>query len=106
MRMLGKLPPKHNSRTLKLSKYLKSATILPAPHVKNFWEYKSIQANGWKMLANDIVGDCTCACFGHMLMMWLAHAGILVVPTDVEILAFYSAGTGYNPADQIGRAHA
>ena len=98
-RMFGKLAPKHNSRTLKLSKYLKSATLLPAPPAKNYWEYRSIPAKVWNMLANDSVGDCTAACVGHMIMMWLAHGGILITPTDAEILAFYSAVTGYNPAD-------
>ncbi len=100
MRMLGKLPPKHNSRTLKLAKYLgPGAATLPTPPAKNFWEYKSIPANGWGTMANDSVGDCTCACFGHMLMMWLAHAGIMVKPTDAEILSFYTAVTGYDPSD-------
>jgi hypothetical protein len=99
MRMFGKRPPKLNSRTLKLSKYLKSATPLPAPPAKNFWEYKSIAPNAWGMDANDTVGDCTCACIGHMVMMWTAHAGKLVIPTAEECLAVYSAVTGYNPND-------
>ena len=89
---LGRLPRKEHPRTLKLSKYTAS---LPEPS-KAYWEY--MVAN-WPMLANDTVGDCTCACAGHMEQNWTAHTFGLQTPTDEQILAAYSAITGYIPGD-------
>ena len=89
---LGRLPRKENPRTLKLSKYLK----LDAAPSKVYWEYKN---NDWPMMANDSIGDCTCACAGHMIQNWTAHTYGMATPSDQDIIAAYSAITGYNPND-------
>jgi len=93
---LGKHPPKHNAKTLMFSRYLK-ATAPPVPPTKAFWEYKIPEAT-WGMMANDTVVDCTCAAIAHMLMNWTAHTGKIVVPTVDQVLAAYSAITGYDPS--------
>lgn len=80
--------------TLKLSKYL--GAVPPAPS-KVYWEYK-VPLNLWGMFANDTVGDCTCACIAHMLMLFTAHTGTMVVPTVDQVLHVYSAISGYDPA--------
>jgi hypothetical protein len=50
------------------------------------------------MMDNDQIGDCTCAAAGHLIMEWTANAGKkMVTPTDKQIVAAYSAVTGYNP---------
>ena len=50
------------------------------------------------MMENDQIGDCTCAAAGHLIMEWTANAGKkMVMPTDKQIVAAYSAVTGYNP---------
>jgi hypothetical protein len=50
------------------------------------------------MMDNDQIGDCTCAAAGHLLMEWTANAGKkMFTPTDKQIVAAYSAITGYNP---------
>jgi hypothetical protein len=50
------------------------------------------------MMDNDQIGDCTCAAAGHLIMEWTANAGKkMVTPTDQQIVAAYSAITGYNP---------
>jgi hypothetical protein len=51
------------------------------------------------MMANDTVGDCTCAAVGHMLKLWASRNDIDFTPTDEEILAAYSSVSGYNPND-------
>lgn len=53
----------------------------------------------WDMLGNDAVGDCTCAEIGHQVnqLTWYG-SGTEVKPTTTQVLAFYSAVTGYNPA--------
>ncbi len=90
---LGRLPRKEHPGTLKLGKYL---TVGAAP-MKSYWEYK---VGDWPMMVNDSVGDCTCACAGHMIQNWTAHTYGMATPTDDEIIAAYSAITGYVPGDE------
>ena len=88
---LGKGPARHDPRTLKLSKYI---GVLPTPPHVCDWGAKVAT---WGMLANDTLGDCTCASAGHMLMSWTADDSVEFVPTDAQIIAAYSSITGYNP---------
>ena len=90
---LGKAPVKHDPRTLLLTKYVRA---LPAPPPSADWTAK---VAAWPMMANDSVGDCTCAAAGHLVELWTAYAGSPVILDDATVLAAYSAITGYNPAD-------
>lgn len=93
---LGRLPRKDNPRTLKLAKYLK--TSMPLVKVLPWaWEYN---ISDWTMMANDSVGDCTCACIGHMIMEWTSRTFGTVTPTTDQIIAAYSAITGYVPGNE------
>jgi hypothetical protein len=48
---------------------------------------------------NDVVGDCTCACAGHMIEQWTTYSkGVPFTPTDQQVIAAYSAITGYDPS--------
>ncbi len=89
---LGKLAPKHDERTLQFANYL-SYNLPPAPAYKDWSGY----INTWGMMKNDTVGDCTCAAAGHLIMEWTINTKHEVVPTDAQIIAAYSAITGYNP---------
>jgi hypothetical protein len=52
----------------------------------------------WAMMDNDQIGDCTCAAAGHLIMEWTAAAqSKMATPADKQIVAAYSAITGYNP---------
>jgi hypothetical protein len=84
---------KYSGRILKLSDYL---AAVPAPPEKVYYEYKI--KTPWGVDANDTVGDCTCACIAHMIMLATAHTNTLVVPTTDQVLAVYSAITGYDPS--------
>ena len=88
---LGKGPARHDDRTLKLAKYLPT---LPTPPPVCDWGSKVL---AWGMLANDTLGDCTCASAGHMLMAWTSEDSVEFIPTDAQTIAAYSAITGYNP---------
>ena len=90
---LGKQPVRHDPRTLLLASYLTPA--LPAPPATFDLTGK---VKTWGMMDNDQIGDCTCAAAGHLLMEWTANAGKMFTPTDKQIVAAYSAITGYNPA--------
>ena len=49
------------------------------------------------MMDNDTVGDCTCACAGHMVQAWTANCGNQVIIPDAAILSAYEAVSGYVP---------
>lgn len=87
---LGRLPRKEHPRTLKLSHYTAS---LPEPS-KSYWEY---MVSNWPMMGNDQIGDCTCACAGHMEQNWTAHTFGMQNPRDDQIISAYSAVSGYDP---------
>jgi hypothetical protein len=95
MKLMSALPkPKYTGPILKLSDY--TANLIQVPR-KVYWEYK-IPAGQWQMMGNDTVGDCELARIAHMLMLFTAHTGTMVVPTLQEVIAAYSAITGYDPA--------
>lgn len=93
---LGRLAPKVHAKTLKFSNYLRSDAPAPPP-AKAFYEYV-LPPNGWGMLGNDDIGDCTCADAGHRIMLWTKHQGELVTPNNQQVISAYSAITGYDPA--------
>ena len=97
--LLGKLPPKKDDRTLKLSNYLTPA--LPTiPDSFSWVDFDQIPQ--WGMLANDRYGDCVLAMMGHLIMGWTAAAGDLFIPSDDEILKAYSDITGFDPVTGSG----
>jgi hypothetical protein len=90
---LGKQVARYDPRTLMLASYLTKA--LPAPPAS--FDVSS-KVHAWGMMDNDQIGDCTCAAAGHLIMEWTANAkSKMVTPTDTQIVAAYSAITGYNP---------
>jgi len=90
---LGKQTARHDPRTLLLAAYVTPA--LPTPPASFDLTTK---VSAWGMMENDQLGDCTCAAAGHLLMEWTANAGKkMFTPTDKQIVAAYSAITGYNP---------
>jgi hypothetical protein len=95
MKFLQALPKaKYTGRVLQLSDY--TASLAPTP-AKVYWEFK-VPAGEWGMLGNDTVADCEIARIAHMLMNVTAHTGTMVVPTLAEVLAAYSAISGYDPS--------
>lgn len=90
---LGKLAARHDKRTLQFKSYL--TTLPPIPSAID-WTGKISE---WGMLGNDTVGDCTCAGAGHLEMDWSSNAAPSeLAPTQEQILAAYSAITGYDPS--------
>ena len=89
---LGKLPPKEDPRTLKLSAYLRP-NLPPPPDML----LRSEVQGPWGMMRNDEIGDCAIACPGHAIMSWTARTGKQFTPTDEQIVEAYSAVSGYDP---------
>jgi len=91
---LGKLVARHDPRTLMMASYTTAALPAPPPALNLATAVKA----AWGMMDNDQIGDCTCAAAGHMIMEWTASAqSTMDTPTDQQIVAAYSAITGYNP---------
>lgn len=90
---LGKQAARHDPRTLLMASYISAGLPTPPASADLTAKVKS-----WGMMENDQIGDCTCAAAGHLIMEWTANAGKkMVTPTDKQIVAAYSAITGYNP---------
>ncbi len=90
---LGKQTARHDPRTLLLASYVTHALPTPPPSFDLTTKVKA-----WGMMENDQIGDCTCAAAGHLLMEWTTNAGKKTfTPTDKQVVAAYSAITGYNP---------
>lgn len=90
---LGKLAPRHDLRTLRMAKYATPTLVAPK---RMDW---SLGVSRWPMLANDRIGDCAVAGPAHMIQAWSANSGGNFVPTDEQVIADYSAISGYNPGD-------
>ena len=91
---LGKQPVRHDPRTLLMASYATAA--LPAPPLA--LDLTTSMKAPWGMMDNDQIGDCTCAAAGHLMMEWTTNARKKTfVPGDKQIVAAYSAITGYNP---------
>ncbi|MDR3675798.1 MAG: hypothetical protein P4N24_09935, partial [Acidobacteriota bacterium] len=91
---LGKLPRRHDPRTLKMARYL--APALPAPPARV--DYTRGLAD-WGMMLNDQLGDCTIAAVGHAIQAWTLNAGSRVDVADSTVQLYYEKWDGYNPAD-------
>jgi hypothetical protein len=90
---LGKQVARHDPRALLMASYVTPALPTPPASLDLTTKIKA-----WGMMDNDDIGDCTCAAAGHLLMEWTENATKkMFTPTDQQIIAAYSAITGYNP---------
>lgn len=92
-RKLGRLPTRHDPRTLKLASY--TAPLPAIPDMKNW----GVVSGDWGMMRNDELGDCTIAAAGHMVLLDTAARGTPVRIEDCEIVRAYAAVSGYTPGD-------
>lgn len=91
---LGKKAARQDTRTLRLSRYLTTA-LPPAPDAV---DYTLKGMPPFLMMANDVIGDCTCAAAGHMIEVWCWNSGQWYVPLDPQIIRAYADITGFDPA--------
>ena len=61
--------------------------------------YSRVPAD-WGMMGNDQIGDCTAAAIGHAIEQWTAYTDPTpVVMSPDQVIAAYSAFSGYVPGD-------
>jgi hypothetical protein len=89
---LGRKPAKHNLRLPLLSAYTAN---LPAPPVACNWASDC----AFQMFDNDTLGDCTAAALANQEIAWANACGKVSPITEKQVVQFYSATTGYDPAN-------
>lgn len=94
---LGRREPIPDPRTLKLSNYLSTSALPVVPPTYNWGQL--VPADGWGLMLNDTLGDCTAAAAGHIILANTASRGVSVTISDADILALYEATSGYKPGD-------
>lgn len=92
---LGKKAARNDPRTLKLARYLGAGLPAPPDAVDNT---RSLTSFG--MMKNDVLGDCTCAAYGHAEQTWTISGGTEWTATDEDVVALYEGACGYNPVDR------
>ena len=95
MRKLGKKEARVVPGALKLSKYVATLPDIPG---SIGW---ATAFSDWQMLGNDSIGDCTCACAGHIIMEEEVQNGRPYTNvTQDGVIKAYSAVSGYVPGDE------
>lgn len=89
---LGKLPARPGAIKFKLADY--TTGTLPTP--PRLYGHQSL-IRSWGMLGNDQYGDCVWAGAGHEHMLWNAESKKPFQITSQNVLAAYSAVTGFDP---------
>lgn len=90
---LGKKHARFDSRVPRLAKYLDED--MPAPPVSVDYSEK-LSVIG--MMANDSLGDCTCAAIGHAIQVWTSQATTEVTIPDADVISLYER-FGYSPSN-------
>ncbi len=95
----GRRSPQHSARSFRSMLLMTQAlqALGPAPPASN--DYAAKVKVPWQMFGNDTIGDCVAADTAHTLMLRTANVGQIVVPTDSDVIALYSAVGGYVPGD-------
>lgn len=89
---LGRLPTREDPRTLRLAAYL-AADAPPPPTAVNWLTTGAT----WPLYRNDRIGDCTIVTCAHMTQSWSDAVGEPVVTAETDVIAAYSAVSGYDP---------
>lgn len=106
-RRLGKLPPKFDARTLRLSKYATKKALRTHPKTQNRLNRTAKfygLPDGYPMYANDDWGDCTCVGVAHADATFRAWGSGETPFTEAQVLALYRRYCGWDgtPATDNG----
>jgi hypothetical protein len=101
---LGRLPARHDERTLQMAKYFQGElhSAYAPGSLPPLWpgvDWTKRASPGWGMMLNDQLGDCTCAGIGHYLQAVTSMRGAEVTLPDWVIEKAYEDVGGYKPGD-------
>lgn len=82
---LGKLEPRLDSRTFKLSKYISAL-----PSIPDHKNWSNVPIPAWTMLGNDNYGDCTCAAACDIIHQDTSENNATFIPTTEQALEAYA----------------
>jgi hypothetical protein len=98
MKKYGKLPVRHDERSLMFSTY---SAGLPTPPVStNHLQtvFNNLKTNNiaklFPMLGNDQYGDCTIAGLAHLITLYNGLIGVKKIPSKSSVLTLYKKLTG------------
>ena len=97
MLKLGKRPFVSDRRDLRFTQF--RAKTLPKPPRK-YGHGSLVPDDRWQMLGNDLAGDCVWAGGAHEHILGCAEAGTTTEFNTDDVLAAYSAVTGYVKGDE------
>ncbi len=83
-----------DSRTLNFSSYFDHGLLSNIPAKLDLGAEKKTP---WRRMGNWTTSDCTCAAAGHMIECWTANTTREDIVLTREVIAAYSAITGYDP---------
>ncbi len=87
---LGKLPPKYDTRTLRLASYLIPGEL---PHIPQAMHW-SLPVHKWPIFRNNELSCCTVSAAGHMLQTWSAAQSREIILSDSAIIQAYNVVSG------------
>jgi hypothetical protein len=94
-RRLGKLPHRHDDRTLRIGRYLTGPTLPDPPPAP----YTPADGATFEMFGNDTAGDCAIVAPFNQIRanQWIARKLLAELATD-QAIALYRQLSGYDPA--------
>lgn len=92
MNRLGRNRPTRVSPHHSLARYITT----PAPPASVDYTAAATE-NLTNIYGNNVLGDCTAACYAHQIGLWTGNSGTLFVPTIDDVVTFYSKCSGYQP---------
>ena len=100
--VLGRKAAVHTRGTfrsgLAMARHLDALGEPPAASNDYIAAVTKVVGSDWPTFGNDSAGDCVQCDTAHSLMLRTANAGQIVVPISAQVLALYTAETGFNPA--------
>lgn len=93
---LGRVPSRHDARSLTLAPYLDGLRLPAAPPARN-WARSVNAPPSWGMFANDVLGTCSCASIAHLFAAQAANTGNRLAIGDADVVALYERVGHYDP---------